>query len=70
MKPPEDEQFWLEVEAESLFERCDELRATIAQNIPHEELYTLSGEVDFNTRWGAVLWTLNKTTASFRALGF
>jgi hypothetical protein len=68
--PNDQNRFWLEVECEALLAKCETQRETIIYTIPHNELYTLSGEVNPNTRWGAILWTLNHTIANLRSMGF
>lgn len=60
----------LEVEVEALLIRAEELRENIVEELPEVELYTLTGEVNLQKRWGAVLWQLNHLGATLRNLGF
>ena len=65
-----DKLFWVEVEVETLLARAEQARQDIIENIPHTEIYTITGEVNMSTRWGAVLWTINQSIASLQAMGF
>lgn len=62
--------FDLEVDVESLLHRAEELRERITSEVPGEKLYTVTGEVTLQTRWGAALWQLNHLVATYRNLGF
>lgn len=65
-----ENKFWLEVEMEILLEKAEQDKAYIIETIPHSEIYTLSGEINPNTRWGATLWAINNMIATLNNMGF
>jgi len=68
--PTNEKEFWNEVGIETTLEAAELSKDEIISHIPHSELYTMAGEINKETRWGATLWQLTLFISSLRNLGF
>ena len=63
-------EFWEEVGVETTLHTAEENIEEIIDNVPHDQLYTIGGEINRNTRWGATLWELTQFVWNLKNLGF
>lgn len=70
MENQANDRLLLEVEVGSIIEKAEELKQSIVETIPDREIFTLSGEISRDTRWGATLWSLTHIIANLKNLGF
>ena len=66
----DETNFWNEVGVETALTAAETARDEIIEYVPHGQLYTSSGEINKETRWGATLWQLTLFVSSLKNLGF
>ena len=65
-----DNNFWEEVSIETTLHQAEITKDEIISVVPHDQLYTITGEINRNTRWGAALWELTQFISNIENLGF
>ena len=70
LKQFDENVFWNEVGVETALAAAETAREEIIENIPYSVLYASTGEINRETRWGAILWQLTIFISSLKNLGF